>query len=1301
MRLFALVGMVFGAAALFAVVAASAGAETVFCTPGSGAGQCSSPASVAVDDETGQVYVADVGNQRIDIFEADGTSLGSFGAAGTGAGQFALASSTTLAVDNDSSSAAFHDVYVYDRNNNRVQRFTPAGAFVLAFGKEVDQTSGGDVCTAASGHICKAGVGGTAPGQFVAGVRGPKIALAPGGVVYAVDNIGSGNVRLQKFQPSGAFVEQIGPLAPGDFGNLVAGLAVDSSGAFYFASGESVRKYSAGGALLSGEKTFGFGTNALAVDGADNLFIANSISLTPFPDGSLGAQTAIYEFNAAEEPVRTFYGRGALHTKPVSLALRSDVFGDVFAAEGGFASELRVVKIPFPPPGPEIPTEARLLGAEPVGAVRATLRASVNPEGVASKVRFEYVKVAICEADEEALGPEHCFDGAHVTPEADVEGTDFKLHPAKATIACDSESPAEGSCLEPETAYRFRAVAFNPDGEITSPAADFTTLGPIELGEAWSTGVFLTTATLHAELDPRSLPTTGFFEYVDAASFESSGFAGAAKAPNVDAGSAPIDFGSGEGMTVRGALLSGLQPGIEYRYRYVADDFFGSFPGPPRSFTTSSAGIPSEETCPNALLRSGASAALPDCRAYEMVSPVETNGGDIVNKAEIGNRHDAYIQSSADGDKLTYSAAAAFGNQQSSVFSNQYIATRGAEGWSNDGINAPQGTQSEQIGGFAPAQLNNYFGGFSADLCSAWLEDLNEVALTPEGTPGGARNYYRRDNCGAGAGGYRSVGGEFRGAAADGGHVVVQPSSGTGLPSGSGSLSESGIYDVHGGEASLVNVLPGGATAAPPVSVGGAALVDNTIGTLERAVSADGSRIFWTKLLIGESAPAVGRIYARIDGERTVSVSGPEGEYRTASSDGRFVLYIESGKLWKRDVDAETSTLVAGGEKGVLGASEDLSRIYFVSSEALAGAAVAGKPNLYLDEEGEKTFIATLASLDVPATITYEHPYNVADDDNPNRRTSRVAPDGSRIAFQSIAPLTGFDNTDAANGKPNVQVFTYAAGGNLDCVSCDPTGARQEGKQLQEPYKYPVYPSAVAAKSMWAAAWLPSWEHPQYASNALSRNGNRLFFHSNVPLVRSDTNGAQDVYQWEAPGEGNCTESSPTYSSQHGGCVSLISSGENPHESEFFDASPDGRDVFFTTAASLAPQDLGLVSVYDARVDGGFPPPAPPSPCVGDSCQSVPAPPAFPGSASSGFHGAGNASPPARTCAAPARRAQKLSRRAKLLRRHAKSVARSSSGSRRAERMRQKATRLAKRAHKLSGSAKRCRRTNNDRRAGR
>jgi len=129
--------------------------------------------------------------------------------------------------------------------------------------------------------------------------------------------------------------------------------------------------------------------------------------------------------------------------------------------------------------------------------------------------------------------------------------------------------------------------------------------------------------------------------------------------------------------------------------------------------------------------------------------------------------------------------------------------------------------------------------------------------------------------------------------------------------------------------------------------------------------------------------------------------------------------------------------------------------------------------------------------------------------------------------------------------------------------------------------------------------------------------------------VLSDTNGKQDVYEWQrAADEEACEEAgAQLFVASAGGCLSLVSSGQSPKDSQLLDASEGGVDVFFTTAASLLPQDLGLVDVYDARAGGGFPQTPSPAPsCEGEACQGPLAAPDDPTPASSSFEGAGNVS---------------------------------------------------------------------------
>ncbi len=146
----------------------------------------------------------------------------------------------------------------------------------------------------------------------------------------------------------------------------------------------------------------------------------------------------------------------------------------------------------------------------------------------------------------------------------------------------------------------------------------------------------------------------------------------------------------------------------------------------------------------------------------------------------------------------------------------------------------------------------------------------------------------------------------------------------------------------------------------------------------------------------------------------------------------------------------------------------------------------------------------------------------------------------------------------------------------------------------------------------------------QVVTRNLSSSGNQVFFESVDPLVGQDTNGVQDVYEWEADGAGSCQTAA-----QNGGCIYLISSGKSPDPSFFADASSDGDDVFFFTTQPLVGQDRDqLVDIYDARVDGGLASQDPTTtgpPCAGDECRSESAtPPEIGTPTSAASNGEGN-----------------------------------------------------------------------------
>jgi hypothetical protein len=317
-------------------------------------------------------------------------------------------------------------------------------------------------------------------------------------------------------------------------------------------------------------------------------------------------------------------------------------------------------------------------------------------------------------------------------------------------------------------------------------------------------------------------------------------------------------------------------------------------------------------------------------------------------------------------------------------------------------------------------------------------------------------------------------------------------------------------------------------------------------------------------------------------------------------------------RLTDLSVDGHGSDALGADVQGVVGAGEDGSYVYFVATGILTDGKnseerepVPGADNLYVTHfDGVSrvtTFIQTLSSSDSAASGDHG-----SGDWRPELgdRTSRVTPDGHAVVFMSGESLTGYNNLGAS------EVYTYDADtARLSCVSCDPTGE-------------PPPPSSSPNASGGVAAYLPPSLSPTYLPRWMSDDGSRVFFDSVEPLVAQDTNGMQDVYEWEREGAGSCTVKSPPRSS--GGCISLLSGGSSTDDSFLVDASASGDDVFINTRAQLASQDRNENrNLFDVRTNGvvALSPPA----CTGSGCQGIPpAPPIFATPSSVTFNGVGN-----------------------------------------------------------------------------
>ncbi len=1066
---------------------------------------------------------------------------------------------TSVAVD-----PSTHDVYVFDglessshneAFNNRVQKFTPEGEYLYMLGKGVDVDTGEDICTAASGDTCGRGEKGSGPGEFDAAFS--SLAVGPGGVLHVNDG-----GRVQRFDPAGALVGQV-VLAEANSRYL----AVDSGGNLYVADNGQVRKYTSGGSLLYSLPASNVG--AVAVDSDDRLYV------TDLNSGRFG--TSRYSSTGSAEVV--FYSEAGVRATAIAPAKEAD---DVFTLEDG-----AINSVPLPPPGPLAYPDPATVFADGITNVKAMLHSEVNPEGKATTFHYEYVEQAAFEA--EGWSSTKLME----TAESSSIGSDFLLHPAA----------TEATGLTPETEYRFRVIASNADAPagVPGPEGSFVTEPPVKFGPIWTTGINADAATLHAEINPFGFAATGYFEYVDAAAFAQSGFSAAERAP---AEPSVLEFGDGEGFVERSVDLASLDPGTTYHYRLVVNNHCKpaepsvvcTFSSPEKTFTTFDELSP--PLCPaNEVFRDEVAKLLLDCREYEMVSPVDKNGVNIETVFNNAGYPAALNQSSRAGNSISYSAYRAFADPESSPYTSQYLAERTSEGWMTDSISPPrEGPSLYNVAG-----LDNQFKAFTEDLCSGWpLQDTASPLLAP-GAVDGLPNLYRRDNCAPEAGSYETITSaapigagpepkdffpELQGMSADGAKTFFAVKAKLTSQSREGKVQ---AYESSGGTLEPVCVLPEGNVTLSGCSIGTNSVFGERNSNMDTAVSEDGSIVYWTNNPSGN-----GPLYVRVDGQETVLVTAQESQFWAASADGVSAVYTTGEKLYEFDLNSKTSTPIAEGVKGLAGASEDLSRVYLVSTKALTGDATAGLPNLYRWAAGGFHLIGTLADTDMPPPVNRSSPVST----RPLLRLSRVSPDGERLIFMSRTELTGYENIDAATGVPVSEVFMYDATadsgqGRLLCLSCNPSGARPSGQDWQI--------AGIAAGRV--AAFIPGWTNQLYAPRVVSDDGSRVFFNSFDSLIARDTNEEADVYQWEAPGSGNCQADGYAYVAAAGGCVNLISSGEDAEGSELVDTSASGDDVFFKTYESLYPADPGLIDIYDARVGGGFPdPPVVIPECEGEEC---------------------------------------------------------------------------------------------------
>jgi hypothetical protein len=1204
-----------------------------FGSAGAGAGQVSlaGDSGVAVNASTHDVYVADTGNARVDEFSASGEFLRAWGwgvadglpaletctlscqkgLEGSGEGQFTTP--VFVAVDN-SGGASAGDVYVGDRGQNAVLKFTGEGAYLAT----------------------NNGAGATSP------VAGPFGALAGvtvdgSGSVWVYDEAGD----MFGFAQDGSFATDWNS----GRGVTANGIDVDSAGNLYvLTAGGNVEQFTAAGTDVGSVNGDAFGPLGVAVDrSGDDVYMNNGGSAIRHYAASCDAGG-----NCAASD---FFGEGQLNGGAgVAVDPSSQI---VYAADVGGAR----VDMFAPVTLPDVSTG----GVSGVAQSAATLEGTVDANGTAiSDCHFSYV------------------DEADYAPGASDPYAAGSSAPCAITPSGVTPQPVSAGVtgLTPGTVYHFRLSAANSGGTVTGQDQVFTT-GPT-IGLSYATDVTSSSVSLHAQINPRGLATTYHFDYGATPGY------GHSTPESASIGS------DGEDHTVT-VHVQGLEAGTVYHYRVVATNAIASsgLAGPDRTITTQAA--------------TTGGVALPDGRGYELVTPPSKGDGIVSPYLQIGG-----IQTSVSGDALAYQPTTPF-PEATTGLNNEYLARRGAGGWSSRDLTPPQAPEN-QATGIAP------FMSFSSDLGSAVIEDGGRSVDSPplvSGEPQGAgANLFVRDNF-SNAYQLANMTPEgvtpseafllYEGASPDGKRVLF--ASRAPLVPGAVEGVEN-LYQWSGGAVSLLGLVPpGSATRCGPEgpacvvpqngAEAGMADTSATEAKIVGTISRDGSEVLFRE----GGGTSTSQLFVREGGERTVEVSasqktngsGPGGRdpagprfprYWPMSSDGSKVLFTSCEQL-TNDSTANSSELsvfchssinhsagnaIMGSDlyafdtasgtlsdlsvdhngdpfgadvQSVLGSSGDGSYVYFVANGVLAPGARPGdcregfhdgrreQCNVYLWHDGTTTFIARIDDDSDGGGLEGWRGYAA---------TARVTPDGKRLAFETTASLTGYDNliTDGSSACgtafPEIKNFDAIAGpsatescsevylydadvNSLRCASCNPTGARPVGASALSGIEQPGSTDGVEF---------------EYLPRSLSADGSRLFFESEDALVPGDVNGKVDLYEYED------------------GHVYLISSGTSAEDSRFMDASADGRDVFFSTFSRLVGQDIDESrDIYDARVGGGFPFTPPRELCSGEACKA-PAAVASPGPApvSGGAAGAGNLAPvptsPGKVASRTVTRAQRL-----------------------------------------------------------
>ena len=783
--------------------------------------------------------------------------------------------------------------------------------------------------------------------------------------------------------------------------------------------------------------------------------------------------------------------------------------------------------------------------------------------------------------------------------------------------------------LEPGVVYHYRVVASTMSGTTYGSDRTFRALEGPTVESLSSSGLGATTADLHASINPQGADTHYYFEY----------------GPNTEYGSyAPApppgeDIGSGDKAQSVETHLSGLEKGVTYHFRVIAESAYGTAVSEDQTFSFY------PPSCPNSHLRQIThSAYLPDCRAYELVSPEYAGSANLYPEGP-------------NSPSATNPSRLAFGGILGAVpgsgdsidnFGDLYVATRTSEGWVTKYVGLT-GKQALEANG-PPDELNAIEFG---------------VLLSPAGVRGNTSMSKFLDWDEGDTGGFAGPQAPLNFTPyswnAEGTFLGQWPTA-----PGYAVTTAHPVFEESADFSHFVFQVP----TEPTIS-----LVDNDIekGTATTAsVQKNGELI---PLEASDTSPNPDSLTApaisRNGSDILMSVRGEGHEFPCMTYSNASFEYVqikcppEPGHLYMRVDDMVTYDVSEGHIVSYLGMTPDGSKVFFTSEEHLTGEDLNhGGPSLYMwseEKAAKEEFPLTLVSKADPGSPpeagntaacdaswttecgivpyenngynqvhTYGSPLGNGLSDNP------IAADNGDIYFFSPERLAG---SKGVNGQENLYDYRneklqyvttlppkpfcdtppdqpfeqYCSVGPVVRMQVTPSDSRMAFLTAAQVTSYDnanhleMYIYDPASEQVKCVSCVPDGEPPTTNVKASSdgifmTNDGRVFFSTGDSLVPEDTDEKLDTYEYVEGHAQLISSGSSSKDSSHGVVLGI---NEELFEAGLVGVSENGTDAYFTTYDTLVGQDRNgsALKFYDARVDGGFPYQPPPQPCeAADEC---------------------------------------------------------------------------------------------------